>query len=234
MDEINRFNELYDYIRSKGKVHNKKEFAAYLEYDYTNISKAFNGKYPLKEIFNKLLEMNPEISSNWISTGKGEMLKINIKGSYPDKPIFELVPLVNEYAYAGYLSGFSDPDYMESLPKIPVPRGVDYKGEYLCFEVKGDSMDDGSADSIVDGEILICKPIYKDMWGYKLPIRRYDFVLVHKREGILVKRIVNHNIDTGDIEIHSINPLYEDKKINIDDIDQIFYVAQTLRTRKRY
>lgn len=224
----------------------KERLAEFLKYlgigqakfaEITGLSKGFAnnvGDSIRTDNLKKITDKYPDLNTAWLLTGHGEMLNINIKSSYPDKPIFELVPLVNEYAYAGYLSGFSDPDYMESLPKIPVPRGVDYKGEYLCFEVKGDSMDDGSADSIVDGEILICKPIYKDMWGYKLPIRRYDFVLVHKRDGILVKRIVNHNIDTGDIEIHSINPLYEDKKINIDDIDQIFYVAQTLRTRKRY
>ena len=32
-------------------------------------------------------------------------------------------------------------------------------GNFVTFEVKGDSMDDGTADSYKDGEILICKPV---------------------------------------------------------------------------
>jgi len=50
------------------------------------------------------------------------------------------VPLVDERAKAGYLSGFSDKEYMEALSKIPFTVDKEYKGEYVAFTVRGDSV----------------------------------------------------------------------------------------------
>ena len=32
-----------------------------------------------------------------------------------------LVPLVNKYAYGGYMRGYGDPEYVEKLPTLPFP-----------------------------------------------------------------------------------------------------------------
>lgn len=175
-----------------------------------------------------------------IPEAKRRMLNSLLKADEPkqeaillENPNIIMVPLVSQYAYAGYLSGFSDMDYVEALPKIPIVADHNLKGEYLNFEVRGDSMEDGTQDSIVEGDILVCRIVRPEYWMSKLHINKWDFVIVHKTEGILIKRITDHNPKTGDITIHSLNPFYKDCVLNMEDIAQIFNVVQVLRSRKR-
>ena len=70
-------------------------------------------------------------------------------------------------------------------------------------------------------------------WQNKLHIRSWDFVIVHKEDGILVKRITDHNVATGDITLHSLNPFYEDRVINLSEVSQLFNVVQVLSSKKR-
>ena len=146
---------------------------------------------------------------------------------------FLLVPLVGQYAYAGYLSGFSDTEYIESLPTVPFFGDHEAKGEYMAFETKGDSMDDDSADAIKEGDILIGRKIKQEHWRNKLHIKKWDFIIIHKTEGILIKRIISHNVETAEITIHSLNPDYSDKTLSLNDVSQLLNVIQVSRNRKR-
>ena len=139
------------------------------------------------------------------------------------------VPLVNQYAYAGYMSGFSDPEYIEELPKIPFEVDHEGKGNYVCFEMRGNSMRDGSEDSLKPGDILLGREIQRHLWQSKLHIRKYRFVIVHKESGILVKEIVKHDTALNKIIVHSLNTDYEDQELNLDDISQIFNVVKVQR-----
>lgn len=143
------------------------------------------------------------------------------------------VPLVNQYAYAGYLIGYQDEAYIEQLPTIAFDVDHDPKGHYLAFEVRGDSMDDGSRFSYVDGDRLFCREIQPHLWcNSKLHLRDWDFVIVHK-EGILVKRIIDHDVQNHTITIHSLNPFYEDQVIDLVDVYQIFNVIGYQRKTRR-
>jgi phage repressor protein C with HTH and peptisase S24 domain len=143
------------------------------------------------------------------------------------------VPLVNKFAYAGYLNGFGDSEYVEELPKIPFANDKENKGDYVCFEVKGDSMDDGSYESLLEGDILLCRDVKKQYWKSKLHINKWDFVIVHKYEGILVKRITKHYVDEGVITIHSLNEYYEDSDLHLNDVQKIFNIVDYRRKKSR-
>lgn len=180
----------------------------------------------------KIIEAYPNLNIEWLITGEGNMLKkeqpeTNI--NLIDNPNFMMVSVVGQYAAAGYLRGYVDEEYIESLPKIPFFIDHDPKGKYMAFEVRGDSMDDDSANSIVDGDTLICREIKPELWRDKLHIKKYFFVIAHKTEGIIVKQIVNHNTKTGDITIHSLNSLYSDRVLNLSDVAQLFNVIQISR-----
>lgn len=140
-------------------------------------------------------------------------------------------PLVNKYAYAGYLSGFGDGEYIQSLPSLPMIADREGKGIYMAFEVKGDSMDDGTRDSYEPGDIIIARQIAQHHWQNKLHIRKYDFVVVHKSEGILLKKIVKHDTALGTITLHSLNPLYDDLTVHLNDVAQIFNVIKVEREK---
>ena len=137
--------------------------------------------------------------------------------------------MVSQYAHAGYLNGYGDTEYLEMLPKIPVFVDHEPKGYYISFEVRGDSMNDGSINSLAEGDILVCRKICQDLWQYKLHINKWYFVIVHKTEGIIVKKITHHNVETGEITLHSLNDLYPDMTVSLNDVAQLFNVVQIQR-----
>ena len=181
----------------------------------------------------KILGKFPDLNTSWLLTGEGPMLKSSIGNQDEVKEMrpssVMMVPLVSQYAHAGYMSGFADSEYMDSLPKVPFPMDEEHHGEYVCFEVRGDSMDDGMRHSYAQGDIVLCRNVDKLYWMKKLHYNAWNaFVIVHK-EGIVLKQIVAHDVERGIITVHSYNPYYEDFDIDLRDVYQILNVVKTQR-----
>src|SRR5690554_4822695 len=51
----------------------------------------------------------------------------------------ENITMVGQKASAGYMSGFSDPEYVEKLPQFHLPN-LSQNATYRAFEIQGDSM----------------------------------------------------------------------------------------------
>ena len=175
----------------------------------------------------------PELNSDWLLTGDGEMIVPNNEVTPKIFPRRAGIPLVSQYAYAGYLAGYGDAEYIESLPLIDFTPDREMTGNWLAFEVRGDSMDDGSKNSYVQGEIVICREVepylYKDC---PLHYKQRDFVIVHE-DGILIKQVIAHDVEHHTIVIHSLNPEYPDRTIDLAQVRQIFSVVESRMQRKR-
>lgn len=143
------------------------------------------------------------------------------------------VPLVSKFAYAGYLGGFGDWEYVGDLPKIPFANGFRPKGNYLCFEVRGDSMTNDSRESIEEGDIILGREVGKQHWVNKLHINQWDFIIIHKEQGILLKRVAKHDTKTGNIVLQSLNDHFEDLIINLKDVAQIFNIVEITKKARR-
>lgn len=188
----------------------------------------------------KIQRTFPHWNLQWIMKEEGEMYVEVI----PEKPTkYEVkylagdqimeVPLVNQYAYGGYVCGYGDPEYLEDLPTIPFIVDHEGRGHYVAFEVKGDSMNDGTEESYLEGDRLLCREIDPSLWAtYKLHIGKWDFVIVHE-EGILIKRIIDHDVENGLITIHSLNQFYPDRVLDLREVKQIFNVVELQRPRRR-
>ena len=192
----------------------------------------------IKPIYINTFSDKYKVSKHWLLTGEGEMMISKDNHKVSDAVLVTSdtimnVPLVNQYAYAGYLAGFNDPVYIDELPKVPFIVEREHKGEYICFEVKGDSMDDGTHESYLERDILLCRNVRKDFWKCKLHIHKWDFVIVHKENGICVKRIINHDVENGIITCHSLNDYYEDFDIDLRDVSKIFNIVDVQRKRNR-
>ena len=186
-------------------------------------------------VANSIINKYNQFNLSWLLTGEGEMLNTTQQNEATqiDEPIILRVPLVSQYAQAGYLCGYADAAYMATLPTIPYIVDHEAQGHYVAFEVKGDSMNDGTEEAIIEGDRLLCREIMPHLWAdSKLHIRKWDFVIVHK-DGILVKRILDHDVENHTITIHSLNSLYEDKVIDLADVRQIFNVVELQRPRRR-
>jgi phage repressor protein C with HTH and peptisase S24 domain len=141
--------------------------------------------------------------------------------------------LVNQYAYAGYLNGYQNETYMNTLPTIPFIADHEARGHYIAFEVKGDSMNDGTEESYLEGDRLLCREVQPHLWSSsKLHIKKWDFVIVHE-DGIIVKRIIDHDVENHTITVHSLNDMYPDRVIDLAEVKQIFNVVEMQRPRRR-
>jgi len=157
------------------------------------------------------------------------------EGIYVNFNHFKLVPLVTQRARAGFLAGWEDPEYLEELPKVPWEVDREYKGRYLTFEVAGDSMEsiDNPRESLYEGDLLLCREVGRQHWRNRLHIRQWDFVLAHAQQGVLVKRIAEHNTETGELTLHSLNPYYQDFTVNMNDLIAIFNIVDIKRSMRR-
>lgn len=152
------------------------------------------------------------------------------EGIWVNYESFMMVPLVHHRAQAGFLSNYGDPEYIEDLPKVPFEVDKEYRGKYVCFEVTGDSMNDGTFNSILEGDILLCRDIQRLHWKNKLHLHTWSYyVIVHRDQGILVKEITSHNIDNGILTLHSLNDLYEDQNVKMDDLIGLYNVVDFKR-----
>lgn len=195
--------------------------------EYLNVTQGF-----ISQIEKGVRPFPEEYISKILSDGLYKLPQNNLpknEVTFLDNPNFVMVSVVGQYAAAGYLKGYADEEYIEALPKIPFFVDHDPKGKYMGFEVRGDSMDDDSTNSIIEGDTLICREIKPELWYDKLHIRKYFFVIAHKTEGVLVKQITKHNTETGDITIHSLNSFYPDQVLNLRDVAQLFNVIQISR-----
>lgn len=173
----------------------------------------------------KISSAFPDINMVWFQTGVGEMLS-NIEEV---KPMPEDAYMMAEYAelngHGGRLGGAD----MENLPETHtrlVPREYE-KGKYLVVRITGNSMNDGTARSICDGDEILIRELNPDEWD-NLPIRTRLFVIT-SREGNVIKQIVEVNKEDGYITCHSFNSSYSDFNIKISDIYQIFVVYKIVQ-----
>lgn len=223
--------ERVQYIMEK-EGYNKNSFSTAIGIsNNVTITRIINEKRnPSKATCQKIIDRFPQYSFDWLFSGTGEMIKENKTVSTPfvsnatrlETTGFMNVPLVHVRAQCGYLNGFGDDGYIESLPSLPVIVDRTYHGKYMLFEAEGDSMDDGSKDSICDGDIVLAREVKRDLWRYKLHIKDWYFIIVHRTEGIAIKKIIDHDVEHGIITCHSLNDMFRDYKVCLDEVAELY------------
>ena len=223
----------------------KKRIVQYLDYkgvtkkdffNKTGIKRGFLDSDKLKgsvsDIFlTSIIANYDDIRLEWLLTGNGNMIEEGKQTEViPYQTNYMKVAKVPIHAQAGFLNGYGDEAYMDELPTEYWEVDKEYKGNYVVFEVKGDSMDDNTINSILEGDRILCREILRHHWHNKLHINKWNFVIVHKDEGIIVKRIIDHNVESSIITCHSLNTYYEDFKVNLNDVIALFNVVDMKRT----
>lgn len=188
------------------------------------------------EVANDIINKFPEFNYDWLMTGEGEMLKEEKQNIIPQG---ELKPkeyshtlevrLVTNKAKAGWSDGYYNDEYLENMPVITIDADANYKGNYLAFEVAGDSME----PDYLEGDIVICREMQRHLWNSKLHFKDWDFVIAHSKQGIMLKEIIDHNVETGDIICRSINPQYKDFTLNLKEIAFLYNVVEVRQKGKR-
>ncbi len=128
-----------------------------------------------------------------------------------DKNNRENVEYVPVKAKAGYQSGYSDPEFIASLPKFSFPN-LPRNGTYRLFPTKGDSM-----LPIPEGSDVLAKFV-QDWTAIK---KGTPCIVILKGEQDFVFKKVT--VDTGQgIRLESLNTLYEPYVVKAEDILEIW------------
>lgn len=124
-----------------------------------------------------------------------------------------LIEIVPHKARAGYLTGYSDPEYIENLQRISLPfLGP---GKYRAFPIGGDSMPPHDDKSFIVGKYIEnLGEIKKDK----------TYILITLSEGITYKRLNGKNADS--LTVKPDNIIYNPYEIKLSDILEIWeYMA---------
>ena len=177
----------------------------------------------------KIAMQFPNLNTGWLMTGEGTMLKTPLL----NENISELkektylthieVRLVSTNARAGYSESYYSDEYLNDMPTLLIESDKDYHGKYLAFEVDGDSME----PEYHKGDIVICREIKRELWKDKLHYKEWDFVIAHGTKGIMLKQIVDQNIENGEIVCHSLNQEeHPDFILNLREVSFLYNVVE--------
>lgn len=89
-------------------------------------------------------------------------------------------------------------------------------------------MDDGSRDSICDKDIVLAREIQRHLWLNKLHIRDWYFVIVHRTDGVSIKQITEHDVEHGIITCHSLNNMFHDYQVRLDEVAELYNVIKVI------
>lgn len=157
-------------------------------------------KYPLEEMLN--------LPDNRI------LIPITVDSSGNNQ--IEIIP---QKASMGYLNGYSDPDYIESLQTISLP--FLRNGKFRAFPADGDSM-----PPYKDGTFIVGK--YVENLADLKTDKTYVFITTN--DGITYKRFQFH--ERNFICVKSDNNFYEPLKIPLADIKEIWEFACSINTQE--
>jgi len=161
------------------------------------------------EVFNVSVDDLVGIDLSQTEPGATRFKVLSITVDQDDKENIELVP---QKAAAGYLNGYTDPEFIKELPRFKLPFLSD-SGTYRAFEISGDSM-----LPIVPGTIIIGQYVERveDIKNGK------TFLLVTKKEGVVFKRVFNYLEEKGKLFLVSDNKQYSSYDVDPEEVLEVW------------
>lgn len=132
--------------------------------------------------------------------------------------LIEIIPLE---ASAGYLSGYSDPEYVEDLGKIKLPFLP--TGKHRAFPIKGDSMLPAKS-----GSFVIAKYIENTSWIKD----GKTYIILTENDGLVYKRVYNKIEENKSLLLVSDNKLYDPYEVPIENILEVWEYTCSINTQE--
>lgn len=228
-----------------------KELRALLGLNQTEMAKPFNlsvkGWSSIETGRSKLTEDNLRIfiehfgvNPLWILSGEGPMLLLadpeSQKAEEPAipfrKPGTEIITvtvdsagnenivLVGNKARGGYPNHYMEPEFLSDLPAFSLPGTRFKNGTFRAFEVAGDSMQ----PTCYPGDIVIAQKLYN--WATEIR-EGYVHIIVTK-DDILVKRVLNRLVESGNLVLKSDNFAYPVQLMEGEDVLEVWIAKAKL------
>jgi phage repressor protein C with HTH and peptisase S24 domain len=206
------------------------------------------GKQPTAEFFEAVFKTYPELSPDWVFTGRGAMLpgkeetpapyvpsemkmsaavrdvatgkNFRVLSITSDAKGKENIEVVQTKVAASYIDNIQEPEFLTTLPKISLPGTQFRNGTFRAFEVKGNSME----PTIQQGSLVIGQ--YVQDW---LTLKDDYIYIVVMQDAILIKRLLNRIEKRQHLVLKSDNPDYENKVIDMEDVRELWLLKGELR-----
>lgn len=127
------------------------------------------------------------------------------------------IPFVPVKAAAGYLAGYSDPEFIDELNTFTLPMLSG--GDYRAFEIVGDSMMPTPSGSVIVGEKVQSIEEVKS---------NNTYVVVSKTDGIVYKRVLKNNRQKNKFTLVSDNPSYQPYNVNAEEILELWQAQMVI------
>lgn len=227
-----RVIKLLNYIIDHRVVDSQSELSEKLGISKQYLNQIINNRVrPSKNVYDlilslysKELEIMESGDKPLVTEAHEEIIKYNAKSKASTYK--RMIPVVHYRAQAGFSEGWSDQEWIDDLPTVEVEWPRD--GNYLAFEVTGDSMECDCKKNISDRDIVIAREVARHHWVNKLHIPD-TFVIVQRMDGILVKEIIKHDVGKGVIMCHSNNALFQDFSLSLEDVEKLYHVKEVRR-----
>lgn len=128
-----------------------------------------------------------------------------------DKTGRDYIEILPHKAKAGYLNGYSDPEFIEKLQQMQLP--FIKQGKHRAFPIEGDSMPPHQEGSFIVGKFIENPSDIKDGKTY---------IVLSRNEGIVYKRLFRKNKKENTFLLHSDNPVYKPYELKVTDILEIW------------
>lgn len=129
------------------------------------------------------------------------------------------IEIIPHKASMGYLNGYGDPEYIESLQTISLP--FLRNGKFRAFPAKGDSMPPYNDGTFIVGK-FIEHPDYMTL--------NRTFIFVTRSEGITYKRYIGKT--SAGLIVNADNSFYKPYEILFTDIYEIWEFACAINTEE--
>ncbi|MDV7188040.1 helix-turn-helix domain-containing protein [Lutibacter sp. TH_r2] len=177
----------------------------------------------LSNFFN--IPIDALIKNDLTSTSEDSFIKIgNERVLFPitvDSENEELIEIVPEEASAGYLRGYSDPEYIEHLNKIKLPFLP--TGTHRAFPIKGDSM-----LPVKSGSYIVARFI--ENVNYINNGKTY--IILSKSEGMVYKRVFKQIEEHNMLLMVSDNKKYDPYYLPVQDVLEIWEFTCSINTQE--
>jgi phage repressor protein C with HTH and peptisase S24 domain len=135
-----------------------------------------------------------------------------------------LVSLVAIKAQAGYIKGYEQVDYMDTLEKYSLPPGVNPTGAvWRYFEIDGDSME----PTLSAGDVVLATMVPVEDWN---DIKNFSVYIILTHDQLLIKRLYQKS-RTEWVMISDNEEAYPQVLLPTEDVKQLWLFRRHIRSR---
>jgi len=170
-----------------------------------------------------VISLDALIKGNLMKSNPGAMMKVGKNRTlFPviiDAEGRDLIEMIPEKATAGYLRGYSDPEYIENLQRMQLPFLP--VGKHRAFPIKGDSM-----PPLNEGSFVIARYVesLEDIHDGN------TYVLLTRDDGIVYKRVYNDVKNNAALMLHSDNKYYPPYAVKAEDVLELWEYTCAINT----